>query len=46
MAGTFEGLTDMEWKLFADLFTPAPTRRGRGMPHTPCRQVGIRCSLA
>jgi hypothetical protein len=39
MAGTFEGLTDLEWKLFADLFPPAPTKRGRGMPQTPFRQV-------
>jgi transposase len=40
MAGTFEGLSDLEWKLFADLFPPEPTKRGRGMPHTPFRQVG------
>ena len=39
MAGTFEGLSDLEWKLFADLFPPEPTKRGRGMPQTSCRQV-------
>ncbi len=39
MAGPFEGLSDLEWKLFADLFPPEPTKRGRGMPHTACRQV-------
>jgi transposase len=39
MAGTFEGLSDMEWKLFADLFPPALPKRGRGMPHTPFRKV-------
>jgi transposase len=39
MAGTFEGLTALEWKLFADLFPPEPTKRGRGMPHTSFRQV-------
>jgi transposase len=39
MAGTFEGLTDLEWKLFADVFPPPPPKRGRGMPHTPFRQV-------
>jgi transposase len=39
MAGTFEGLTDLEWKLFADLFPLEPTKRGRGMPHTSFRQV-------
>jgi transposase len=39
MAGTFEGLTDLEWKLFADLLPPQPTKRSRGMPHTAFRQV-------
>jgi transposase len=39
MAGTFEGLSDLAWPLFADLFPPGPTKRGRGMPHTPCRTV-------
>jgi transposase len=39
MAGTFEGLTDLEWKLFADLFPLEPPKRGRGMPHTPFRKV-------
>ena len=39
MAGTFEGLSDLEWKLFADLFPPDPTKRGRGMPHRPFRKV-------
>lgn len=38
MAGRFEGLSDLEWHLFADLF-PAPLKRGRGMPPTPFRQV-------
>ena len=35
MAGSFEGLSDLEWKLFADLFPPAPTKGGRGMPRAP-----------
>jgi transposase len=39
MAGTFEGLRDLEWKLFADLFPPEPTTRGRGLPHTSFRTV-------
>jgi transposase len=39
VAGTFEGLSDLEWQLFADLFPPEPTTRRRGMPHTPFRQV-------
>jgi transposase len=39
VAGPFEGLSDLEWKLFADLFPPEPIKRGRGMPHAPFRQV-------
>jgi transposase len=39
MAGTFEGLRALEWKLVVDLFPPEPTQRSRGMPHTPFRKV-------
>jgi hypothetical protein len=39
MAGRFDGLSDMEWQLFADIFPTPPPRRGRGMPHTPFRKV-------
>ena len=39
MAGRFEGLSDLEWRLFEDVFPPAPPKRGRGMPHVPFRQV-------
>ena len=39
MAGRFEGLTDLEWKLFDDIFPPQSPRRSRGMPHTPFRYV-------
>ena len=38
MAGRFEGLSDLEWQLFTDLFPP-PVKRGRGMPPTPFRKV-------
>lgn len=38
MAGRFDGLSEMEWKLFADIF-PEPERRGKGMPHVPYRYV-------
>ena len=38
MAGRFEGLSDLEWKLFEDLF-PEPETRGRGYPKTPPRKV-------
>ena len=38
MAGRFEGLSDLEWKLFEDLF-PLPLKPGRGMPHVPFRHV-------
>src|SRR5262245_34256052 len=39
MAGTCTGVTDVEWKLCADVLPPEPPKRGRGMPHTPCRTV-------
>ena len=35
MAGRFEGLSDIEWKLFEDIFSISPEKRGKGMPHTP-----------
>ncbi|MDE5100766.1 MAG: hypothetical protein O4861_21500 [Trichodesmium sp. St16_bin4-tuft] len=35
MAGRFEGLSDIEWKLFEDIFSQQPEKRGKGMPHTP-----------
>ena len=39
MAGRFEGLSDLAWQLFADIFPPEPVQRGRGMPHAPFREV-------
>ena len=39
MAGRFEGLSDLEWKLFEDIFPKEPEFRHRGMPHTPFRCV-------
>ena len=39
MAGRFEGLSDLAWQLFADIFPPEPRQRRRGMPPTPFRQV-------
>lgn len=39
MAGRFEGLSDLEWKLFEDIFLKKPENRGRGMPHAPFRHV-------
>lgn len=38
MAGRFEGLSDLEWKLFEDLF-PTQEKRTKGMPHSPFRHV-------
>jgi hypothetical protein len=35
MAGRFEGVSDLEWRLLEDVFPPAPPKRGRGMPHAP-----------
>jgi transposase len=39
MAGRFEGLSDLEWRLCKDVFPPAPQKRGRGMPHAPFRKL-------
>src|SRR5437763_15745840 len=39
MAGRFEGMSDLEWRLFEDIFPPAPPKRGRGMPHVPLRKL-------
>lgn len=39
MAGRFEGLSDLEWRLFEDIMPTEPPKRGRGMPHAPFRQV-------
>ena len=39
MAGRFDGLSDLAWRLFADIFPPAPPKRERGMPRAPCRYV-------
>ncbi len=38
-AGSFAGLSDVEWPLLADIFPPEPAQRGRGMPRTPFRKV-------
>ncbi len=39
MAGRFEGLSDLEWKLFEDIFPPEPEKRGKGMPHASYRYI-------
>ena len=39
MAGRFEGVSDLEWRLFEDIFPLAPPKRGRGMPHAPFRKI-------
>lgn len=38
MAGRFEGLSDLEWKLFEDIF-PSSEKRSRGMPDAQFRYV-------
>jgi hypothetical protein len=45
MAGRFGGVSDVEWPLWADIFPPEPTLRGRGMPHTPFR-AGVNTLLS
>jgi transposase len=39
MAGRFAGGSELEWRVCVASMPPEPTTRGRGMPHTPCRQV-------
>ena len=39
MAGRFEGLSDLEWKLFEDVIIEEGEKRERGMPHAPFRYV-------
>jgi transposase len=39
MAGRCEGVSDLEWRSFEDLFPPAPPQRGRGLPHAPFRKI-------
>jgi hypothetical protein len=39
MLGRFEGLSDIEWKLFEEIFPISPEKRGKCMPHTPFRYV-------
>ena len=44
MAGRFEGLSDEEWQLFEDLFTPRPRVPGQaGRPPTSKRKVLNTC---
>ena len=38
MAGRFEGLSDIEWKLFSNLF-PVQGKRGKGKSSTDPRRV-------
>ena len=39
MAGRFEGVSDLECKLFEDVLPKEPEKRGKGMPHVPFRAV-------
>jgi hypothetical protein len=39
MAGRFEGVSDLKWRLFEDVLPPAPPKRGRGMPQAPSRKI-------
>ena len=39
MAGRFEGVSDLAWRLFEDIFPPAPQQRWRGMPHASLRKI-------
>ena len=39
MAGPFEGLSNLEWSLFEDIFPKPPEKGERGMPHSSFRYV-------
>ena len=39
MAGRFEGLSNLEWSLFEDIFPKPPEKREGGMPHSSFRYV-------
>ena len=39
MAGRFEVVSDVEWRLCEDVLPPAPSKCGRGMPHAPFRTL-------
>ena len=39
MAGRFEGLSNLEWSLFEDIFPKPPEKREGGMPHFSFRYV-------
>ena len=39
MAGRFEGLSDLKWKLFEDIFPETPKKRALRMPPVPFRYV-------
>ncbi|MGX9726191.1 MAG: hypothetical protein ACTFAK_04085 [Candidatus Electronema sp. VV] len=38
MAGRFEGLTDVEWEVFRNIF-PSEEQGGRGRPAAPSRNI-------
>jgi len=39
MAGRFEGVRDLAWRLFEEVFPPAPPKRRRGMLPAPFRPM-------
>ena len=39
MAGCFEGLSNLEWSLFEDIFPKPPEKREPGIPHSSFRSV-------
>ena len=39
MAGSFEGLSNLEWSLFEDIFPKPEEKRKRGMPDSSFRYV-------
>ena len=43
MPGRFEGLNDLEWKLFQDIFPKTEKKRSRGMPHHSTKEYTSLC---
>jgi hypothetical protein len=46
MAGTFAGLSNVEWQLVADVFPPELTKRSRDIPHPPFVRSSVPCSTS
>ncbi|KIC75503.1 putative transposase [Neochlamydia sp. EPS4] len=39
MPGSFEGLTDTQWRILQPLLQQSPSKNLKRKPHTPCRKI-------